>query len=460
MAIGKRKSVQQPLFVSTVNLPFARPHPYYSALNKVLDAHEFDVFVEQLCGKFYAGNKGRPGVAPGVYFRALMIGYFEGLDSERGIAWRVADSGSLKLFLGYAIDQQTPDHSTISRTRRLIDIETHSEVFAFILKILANHDLLSGKTLGVDSTTLEANAAMRSIVRRDSSEGYQQFLTRLARESGIETPTREDLARLDKTRKNKASNDDWQNPHDPDAKITRMKDGSTHLAHKAEHAIDLGEEAHGAIIAVNVCDACVGDTNTLGDTINQARENLDALAADERVSDKIDQAPASELVDDKGYHSRQTMKDLAAMNIRTYTSEPKRGKQKWDGEIDARDAVYANRRRIKGKRGKALLRKRGELIERSFAHCYETGAMRRLHLRHRENIAKRVLIHAGGFNLGLLMRVFYAMPKPRNTSGGVFALILCLWTRLRTLHAAIRELWRDPTRSVSSAQVSQAFLAA
>lgn len=188
MAIGKRKSVQQPLFVSSADLPLARPHPYYSALNKVLEAHEFDSFVERLCGKFYAGNMGRPGVAPGIYFRALMIGYFEGLDSERGIAWRVADSGSLKLFLGYAIDQQTPDHSTISRTRRLIDLETHSEVFSFILKVLANHDLLSGRTLGVDSTTLEASAAMRSIVRRDTAEGYQQFLTRLAKESGIETP--------------------------------------------------------------------------------------------------------------------------------------------------------------------------------------------------------------------------------------------------------------------------------
>lgn len=460
MAIGKRKSVQQPLFVSSADLPLARPHPYYSALNKVLEAHEFDSFVERLCGKFYAGNMGRPGVAPGIYFRALMIGYFEGLDSERGIAWRVADSGSLKLFLGYAIDQQTPDHSTISRTRRLIDLETHSEVFSFILKVLANHDLLSGRTLGVDSTTLEASAAMRSIVRRDTAEGYQQFLTRLAKESGIETPTREDLAKLDRKRKNKASNDDWQNPHDPDAKITQMKDGSTHLAHKAEHAIDLGEDAHGAILAVNICDASVGDTNTLADTIGQARENLDAVAGDARVCDKIDTNPASELVDDKGYHSRGVMKDVAAMNIRTYTSEPRRGRRKWHGDIEARDAVYANRRRIKGNRGKALLRKRGELIERTFAHCYETGAMRRVHLRHRENITRRVLIHAAGFNLGLLLRVFYGLPKPRNTGGGVFALILCLWTWLRSLHTAMRESWRDPTRIVSADRVSPALLVA
>lgn len=239
-----------------------------------------------------------------------------------------------------------------------------------------------------------------------------------------------------------------------------MKDGSTHLAHKAEHAIDLGEDAHGAILAVNICDASVGDTNTLADTIGQARENLDAVAGDARVCDKIDTNPASELVDDKGYHSRGVMKDVAAMNIRTYTSEPRRGRRKWHGDIEARDAVYANRRRIKGNRGKALLRKRGELIERTFAHCYETGAMRRVHLRHRENITRRVLIHAAGFNLGLLLRVFYGLPKPRNTGGGVFALILCLWTWLRSLHTAMRESWRDPTRIVSADRVSPALLVA
>jgi transposase len=460
MALGKRKPVQQPLFVSTVDLPAVKAHPYYDAVNKVLEAHHFDHFVEQLCAAFYAGEIGRPGLAPGVYFRCLFIGYFEGLDSERGIAWRAADSSSLKLFLGYPIDQTTPDHSTISRTRRLIDLETHAQVFQYILKILANHGLISGKTVGVDSTTLEANAAMRSIIRRDTGEAYQEFLTRLAKESGIETPTREDLAKLDKKRKNKASNDDWQSPNDPDAKITQMKDGTTHLAHKAEHAVDMGKDAHGAILAVNVCDAAVGDTNTLIDTLVQTTENLAAVKDDSRVSDKISQQWMSESVLDKGYHSKQTMVDQRAMNIRSYASEPKRDGYDWDGDLEARDAVYANRRRIRGERGKELLRGRGELVERSFAHCYETGAMRRLYLTKRDNVAKRVLIHDAGFNLGLLMRVSYDLVKPRGLRDRAFSLILGLWAWLRSLHAAMGRIWGDRLGNPSPTDPAPIALAA
>jgi transposase len=430
MALGKRKPVEQPLFITLEELN-VRSHPYYDSVNKVLDAHQFDPFVEQLCAKFYddGGKGGRPGLAPGIYFRCLMVGYFEGIDSERGIDWRCNDSHSLKLFLGVPMDKPAPDHSTISRTRRLIDHETHAEVFAYILKILANHGLIEGKTAGVDSTTLEANAAMRSIVRRDGGEGYQDFLTRLAKESGIETPTREDLAKLDKKRKSKASNDDWHNPNDPDAKITKMKDGTTHLAHKAEHAVDLGDNAHGAILAVNVCDAASGDTATVADTLVLATENLASLKDDDRVADKVSDPWMSEAVLDKGYHSKQGLLDLEEMNIRGYASEPARGRQKWDGQLDAKDAVYANRRRIKSERGKRLLRSRGEKLERTFAHCYETGAMRHLYLKGRDNIAKRVLIHAAGFNIGLLMRVKYGLRKPRNMGKSVFALILMLLRR-------------------------------
>jgi len=441
MALGKRKSVQQPLFVSTASLN-VRSHPFYEAVNKVLDAHHFDVFVEDRCAKFYddGGKGGRPGLAPGIYFRCLLVGYFEGIDSERGIDWRCSDSNSLKLFLGLPIDQPAPDHSTISRTRRLIDLETHAEVFREILKVLANHGLVEGKTVGVDSTTLEANAAMRSIVRRDTGEGYQQFLERLAKESGIETPTREDLAKLDTKRKNKASNDDWQNPGDPDARITRMKDGTTHLAHKAEHAVDLGEGGHGAILAVNVCDAAAGDTATLTDTIVRTTENLRAVSDDERVADKIRDDFLSEAVIDKGYHSKQTLLDLEEMNVRSYASEPDRGRQHWDGQRDARDAVYANRRRIKGERGKRLLRSRGEKLERTFAHCYETGAMRRLHLRGRDNIAKRVLIHAAAFNVGLMMRIKYGLRKPRSLSAAACAAFFAFVEWLGSMAGLIRSI--------------------
>jgi transposase len=335
---------------------------------------------------------GRPSLAPGLYFRLLLIGYFEGLDAERAIAWRAADSFALREFLGLVLPDGPPDHSTISRTRRLIDLETHQAVFTWILQRLAEADLVKGKTIGIDATTLEANAALRSIVRRDTGESYEEFLTKLAKSSGIETPTREDLARLDRKRKKKGSNDDWTHPHDPDAKITKMKDGRTHLAHKAEHAVDLET---GAVVAVTIQPADEGDTTSI-ETLITATEQVEAVVPD---GDGI-----KEVVADKGYHSNQVLVDLEAVHVRSYISEPDRGRRKWKDNAQARDAVYRNRRRIRGARGKRLLRQRGERLERPFAHFYETGRMRRVHLRGHENILKRVLVHAGALNLGLLMR--------------------------------------------------------
>jgi transposase len=364
-----------------------------------------------------------------------LVGYFEGIDSERGIAWRCADSLSLRSFVGYAIDEPATDHSTISRTRRLIDLETHREVFAWVLKVLADYDLISGKTAGIDATTLEANAAMRSIVRKDTKQNYQEFLAELARASGIDTPTRQDLVRIDKDRKNKASNDDWENPHDPDAKITKMKDGTTHLAHKAEHAVDMES---GAVLAVTLQGADLGDTTTVVQTIVAAGENLRQVSDDQRVEHKLHEDWLSEAVADKGYHSNDAMVTLEEMGIRSYVSEPDRGRRDWsDQPPEAQDAVYANRRRVRGERGRRLMRKRGELIERSFAHCYETGAMRRTHLRRRDNIAKRLLVHVGGFNLGLVMRQLTGWGKPRRLQG-LFALIFALSCGLWNVMEMIR----------------------
>jgi transposase len=214
-------------------------HPFYEKLNELLRGEHFDAFVEDLCAKFYAQKLGRPSLLPGIYFRALLIGYFEGIEAERGIAWRLADSLALRSFVGIRLTESTPDHSTLSRTRRLIDLETHSQVFAWVLELLAARGLIKGKSIGIDATTLEANAAMRSIVRRDTGESYEQFLTGLAKASGIETPTREDLVRLDRKRKKRTSNKEWTSPIDADARVAKMKDGSTHLAHKAEHAVDM-----------------------------------------------------------------------------------------------------------------------------------------------------------------------------------------------------------------------------
>ena len=277
MAMGRRKQreKQKRLWVAASELPASGGHPFYRKLNELLDKHDFDAFVEGLCAKFYAEKLGRPSLTPEIYFRTLLIGYFEGIDTERALAWRMADSLALRRFLSIELDEEPPDHSTISRTRRLIDVETHREVFSWVLRLLANEGLLNGGTIGVDATTLEANAAMRSIVRRDTGEGYEEFLTRLALASGIETPTREDLAKLDRKRKNKASNKDWKHPDDPDAKITKMKDGRTHLAHKAEHAVDLDT---GAVVAVTLQAADKGDTTTIEETLIEAAEKLEQAA--------------------------------------------------------------------------------------------------------------------------------------------------------------------------------------
>jgi transposase len=459
MAMGKRKKHQQPpLFVSALHLPQGASHPFYAKLNEVLAGWKFDEFVEGLCAKFYHDAMGRPGLEPGKYFRLLLLGYFEGIDSERGIAWRCADSMSVRSFIGYALDEASTDHSTISRTRRLIDLETHQQVFQWVLKVLADYDLIQGKTVGIDATTLEANAAMRSIVRKDTKQNYQEFLTGLAKASGIETPTREDLVKIDKKRKNKASNDDWENPHDPDAKIAKMKDGRTHLAHKAEHAVDMGEGAHGAVLAVTLQGADLGDTTTVIETITAATENLAAVADDARVEEKLDASWMGEVVADKGYHSNGLLSDLDEMNIRSYVSEPDRGRRDWtEVPPEVKETVYANRRRIKGQRGKRLMRKRGELIERSFAHGYETGGMRRTHLRHHENIIKRLLVHVGGFNLSLVMRKLIGMGKPRRLQGSFASILGVVWAAWNALAAIARNLAssarkeRDVARSLAAA---------
>lgn len=404
MAMGTRKQRerQAELWIATQAIAEPPGHAFYERLDALLREHQVDRRVEQLCRRYYRGPSGRPSLAPSVYVRMLLIGYFEGLDSERGIAWRVADSLSLRKFLGYGLSEQTPDHSTLSRTRRLYWVSTHQAIFRWILKILAQGGLVGGKTLAVDATTLEANAALRSIVRRDSGQGYDDYVRHLARHAGVETPTREQLARFDRTRKKKGSNQEWVNRHDPDARITRMKDGRTHLAHKAEHAVDL---ASGAIVAVTVQGADTGDTQTLGETLTVAQRVVQAVCG----------TRVQEVVADKGYHGGAVLEHLQEeAELRTYIAEPDRGRRRWRDKDGQQQAVYANRRRLRGERSKRLHRRRAELSERSNAHMYETGGMRRLHLRGRANILKRLLLHAAGFNLALVLRQRWGQGKPRQ----------------------------------------------
>jgi len=441
MAMGKRRNQesQEDLWVATSTLVETPGHAFYERLNEVLSEHGFDRWVERLCERYYQGPKGRPSIPPGVYFRMLFVGYFEGLGSDRGIAWRVADSLSLREFLGYGLDEKTPDHSTLSRTRRLYWVSTHRAVFAWVLKILAEAGLVSGETVAVDATTLEANAAMRSIVRRDTGKDYVGYLEELAAEAGLEEPTREQLARFDRKRKKKTSNKDWKHPHDEDARITKMKDGRTHLAYKAEHAVDLDT---GALLAVTLRGADEGDTTTIFETIDEA----DALALE------LELDVLSEVVADKGYHSDGVMVGLETRGIRSYVSEPDRGRRRWKGKQGVRDLVYGNRRRIRAERGRRLHRKRAEIAERGFAHMYETGGMRRLHARGCGNNLKRILVHGAGFNLSLAMRALVGGGTPRQArhrrSAALLALTSalyhlrrpCLWLRA-TLHRLLDCYW-------------------
>lgn len=437
MSMGERKKEQGGLFVPHTQLPRSQGHPFYEVVNRIFHERGFDRFAEQVCREFYS-SRGRPSLAPGVYFRCLMVGYFEGIDSERGIAWRVNDSLSLREFVGIPMGDQAPDHSTISRTRRLLDLATHREVFNWVLGVLADQSVLKGKTVGVDATTLEANAAMRSIVRRDDGRGYQEFLTDLAKASGIETPTRDDLARIDRRRKKKTSNDEWVNPHDPDAEVTKMKDGRTHLAYKQEHAVDMES---GAVVAVTVHGGAEGDTSTLEETLADADENLASVQENESDKPRSSSERVIEVVTDKGYHSNDTTKLLDGAGIRSYVSEPERGRRNWSEDGWAKTSVYANRRRIRGRRGKRLMAKRGELLERSFAHTLNTGGMRRVHLRGCDNILKRSLIHVAGFNLGVLMRTLIGVGTPRALQRGAVdvcvAAVFALSTLIEALIAAI-----------------------
>jgi len=402
MSMGSRDGERQSeMWLATGEVARSPGHPFYIRANEVLKTASFDQQVEKLCAPYYAKKQGRPSLPPGVYFRMQLIGYFEGLDSERGIAWRCADSLALREFLGFSLSESTPNHSSLSRIRQRLDVEVHEAVFQLILEVLCEHGLLRGKTVGIDATTLEANAALRSIVRRDDGTGYDAFLKQLAKESGIKTPTRAELAKLDRKRKGKGSNDDWTNPHDPDAQITKMKDGRTRMAHKSEHAVDMDS---GAVLAVTLHGGAAADTQTIYTTMQAACEQTLSLG----------QPSPKEWVADKGYHCNATMEMMDELEYRSYISEPNRGQRRWAGKEQARRGTYANRRRIRGSRGAKLLRRRGERVERSFAHCLESGGMRRVWLRGHENILKRYLIHVSAFNLGLIMRALLGSGTPRG----------------------------------------------
>ena len=414
MSMSQREGASQGEFwIPTSTLARGPGNPFYERLNALFAECGLDRHIEGLCESYYSRGQGRPSIAPGIYVRMLMVGYFEGLSSEREIAWRCADSLSLRRFLGLGLSDETPDHSSISRIRQRLPQEVHDAVFQRVLGLLEEKGLLASKVIGIDGTTLEANASLKSLVLRSNGQKYHDYLVDLAKESGIATPTASDLARLDRKRPKKGSNEDWKNPHDPDAQITKMKDGSTHLAHKAEHAVDMQS---GAILAVTLDGGAEGDTTTIDETLEHTLRNVSTL-------DRAHYEGALDLtiVADKGYHSNDTLLTIDASGMTSMISEPDRGQRRWIGKQEEQRVVYANRRRIKSERGRALMKQRGEYVERSFAHVCETGGMRRTWLRTHAKILKRYLMHVAAFNLSLVMRKLLGAGTPRGFAGRLAA---------------------------------------
>src|SRR5215211_6896490 len=411
MALGRRRSSHQgELFVTSADLPRSPGHAFYDRLNRLLAETEFDRFVEDLCRPHYADEVGRPSLPPGTYFRMLFVGYFEGIDSQRGIAWRCADSLSLRAFLAIPPTEASPDHSSLTKIRKRLPEVVHERVFARVLALAHEKGLMKGRTVGVDSTTLEANAAMRAIVRKDTGENYKTYLKRLAQEAGIENPTDEQLRRFDRKRKKKGSNKDWASATDGDSRIAKMKDGRTRLAYKAEHAVDLDS---GLVLSAAIHPADQGDAATLVDSLLRTQVNLVRAGLEIEVE---------EAVADKGYHKSEVLSECTGWGWRTYIPEPKRKKRAWTDKPESwRVATAANRRRVRGARS--------ELVERSFAHVCATGGGRRTWLRGRVNVAKRYLVQVAAHNLGVVMRSLFGVGKPRVLQGGgrgAFSLVLGL----------------------------------
>ena len=419
MALGRQGERQADLMIGWAELPRSPGHAFYDRLQAVLVRAGFDRFAEKACEPYYAAGRGRPSIPPGRYFRMHLVGYFEGIDSERGLEWRCADSLSLRELPRLGTTEPVPDHSWLSKTRARLPLAVHEAIFAWVLERLAEHGLVKGERIGVDASTMEANAALRAIVRRADGETYRAMLKRLAEESGIATPTTEDLVRLDRKRKGKRlSNTEWASATDPGARIAKLKDGRTRLAYKPEHAVDVDT---GAIVAAEVHAADQGDTATLPGTLEVAEANLAAVGAAPTPED-----PA-ELVADKGYHSREGLKDLEDGAWRSRIAEKRTaGVNRWHGDAEARRAVYNNRARLRSGAAKEAFRLRAERVERGFALVLDRGGMRRAWPRGRENLQKRYLVHVAGYNLGLVMRLLVGAGTPREFLAGASAHLLVL----------------------------------
>ena len=429
MALCRRRNEQQQMWVATTDVARSPGHPFYRALNELLKKGGFDRWVEKRCAEYYAQG-GRPGIPPGVYFRMIFIGYFEGIGSQWGIAWRCSDSLSLREFLGVDATQRTPDHSSLTVIRKRLPLEVFYDAFTFVLKLAEKEGFFRGKIAGIDATLLEANAAMKSIVRRDTNDDWKEYVKKLAAEEGVEIDDDEDLRRYDKKRKNKrVSNKDWTSPTDPDSRIMRMKDGRTHLAYTSEHAIDLETDL---AMAAEIDAGDESDGNPIARTAQRAQEHVRQVVGRKQLRD---------IVADKGYHKAQTLVDLEAQGLRSYIPEREDGyERRWTDKPEGHEKAYrANRRRVQGTRNKKLQRLRSEYTERSFAHTCETGNARRSWLRGLEDVRKRQLALVAGRNLGVIMRRAFGFGTPRSMQD-----LTWLLSALRRALSALGRVLRTP----------------
>jgi transposase len=407
------------LFIPACRLVRPSCSPFYSKLNQTLDSFDFSSQVRALCSSAYSDSgRGRPGIDPAVYFKMLMIGFFENIASERGIASRCCDSIAIRAFLGYDLTQATPDHSSLSVIRRRLGQEVYHQVFILVLKALEQHGLLKGKNIGIDTSVIEANASLRNLVNRNTHEAYWEYVRRLASENGIDPGNAEAVRQFDRKRPKKMSNDEWENRFDPDAKIGRTKSGATDMIYKPEHTVDLDT---GAIVQAEILPGSQGDSKDLGLHVLEAQGNMNEASDLPAETLTIETVTA-----DKGYHNIEEMRQIQAEEIQTIISDPTKNRRLDKLSAEEAGVALEARKSVQSDEGKALLRRRGMHIERSFAHILDAGGARRTTLRGLENLGKRLKISAAIYNLSQLMRKLFKVGTPKQLAAMGAALCLIL----------------------------------
>ena len=425
----KQKATQPEFWVATHQLPKSAKATFYSKLDETLESFGFAEKVRQICAPAYKQtNLGRPGIDPVVYLKMIMVGFFEDLPSERAIAARCADSIAIRRFLNYELDENTPDHSSLTIIRQRLGLEIYQKVFTLCLRALQEHGLLRGKHLGIDSSVMEANASLRALVNRNTAEQYWDYVKRLAAEQGIDPEDAAAVRKFDRQRPGKGSNQDWENPHDPDAKIGPRKHGGTDMIYKPETVVDLNT---GAVVQAEVQPGDHTDHQGLATTILEAQQRIN-----EARGEAADALTVETVTADKGYYAVEQLQALQHEEIKTVIADPVSNRRLDKLQPEQRQAVQAALRSTRSKYGKALLRRRGMHIERSFAHILDCGGMRRATLRGWENLNKRFKLATAFYNLSQLMRKLFGFGTPKQLAALARALFWVL-ARLLSLVAAM-----------------------